>query len=192
MVEINRLKVQKFPEISDVESLDGVPSRLLIEFEGYDSDDELYEVIDFETEVDDNELDRISNNSEDSYSSIAIATDFESLTKFKDVLDRISSSFRQFMRERVESMERNIFRINNGAPLEVPNLQDIPLDVRMVAYLLAQGDNRNVEELLRTVHQNVVVNVNLSYYFKIMLVMLTFNTLLLFKWMVWDRLEGLS
>nr|CAI5847661.1 unnamed protein product [Callosobruchus analis] len=63
---------------------------------------------------------------------------------------------------------------------------DLPLDVRVMALLLSQGDNRHVEELLRTVHQNVIVNVNLSYYFKIMIFLLTFNTLLLFKWMLWD------
>lgn len=73
-------------------------------------------------------------------------------------------------------------------PRDIPNLENIPADVRLVASLLSQGDNRNVEELLRTVQQNVVVNVNLSYYFKIMLVMLTFNTLLLFKWMIWDQM----
>nr|CAH7723321.1 unnamed protein product [Callosobruchus chinensis] len=68
---------------------------------------------------------------------------------------------------------------------------DLPLEVRVMALLLSQGDNRHVEELLRTVHQNVIVNVNLSYYFKIMIFLLTFNTLLLFKWILWDSFPAI-
>ncbi|CAH1986042.1 unnamed protein product [Acanthoscelides obtectus] len=78
----------------------------------------------------------------------------------------------------------------NGDDIEAAG-GDLPVDVRLIALLLSQGDNRHVEELLRTVHQNVIVNVNLSYYFKVMIFLLTFNTLLLFKWMLWDTLPSI-
>ncbi|KAJ8972037.1 hypothetical protein NQ314_000420 [Rhamnusium bicolor] len=188
MVEINRLKTQRFPKVVETFN-DDVPGRLLVETESYDSDEEIYEIVENDIQTTDFELDPNSNNFlNNNLPSDNIQSNFTTVLKVQQALDQISYSLGQFMTERGNSMQRNIFRLNNGAPLDIPNVQDIPLDVRMMAYLLAQGDNRNVEELLRTVHQNVVVNVNLSYYFKIMLVMLTFNTLLLFKWMVWDQL----
>ncbi|KAG5899187.1 hypothetical protein JTB14_026940 [Gonioctena quinquepunctata] len=87
-------------------------------------------------------------------------------------------------------MDRNIFSLNDrGMEMEAPD-ENLLWGAPLAAYLLSQGDNRRVEELLRRWNQNVVVNVNLSYYFKIMLVMLTMNTLLLFKWIVFDRFPG--
>ncbi|KAJ8986136.1 hypothetical protein NQ317_005608 [Molorchus minor] len=191
MVEIDKLRIRKFPEISDSDPVDG-DDPLSIDVQGYDSDEELYEIVENDTEAEEREFYQVHRDlGNESRASLINRVNFENVNKVQEVLGQISLSWRRFIGERLDSMERNIFRLNNGGPPEVENFQDAPMEVRTVAYLLAQGDNRNVEELLRTVHQNVVVNVNLSYYFKIMLVMLTFNTLLLFKWLVWDQLEEL-
>lgn len=72
-----------------------------------------------------------------------------------------------------------------AVPRDVQNTENLSPQDALVPQLLSQGDNRNVEEILRT----VVVNVNLSCYFKIMLFMLTVNTLLMFKWIIWDHLQ---
>lgn len=86
-------------------------------------------------------------------------------------LSQISDSLKQFVMQH---------------PLDTQNMDD--QDMRLVAWLLSQGDYGRLEDLLRTVRQNVVVNVNLSYYFKVMLIMLTFNTLMIFKLFIWDQI----
>ncbi|KAJ8923137.1 hypothetical protein NQ315_001691, partial [Exocentrus adspersus] len=188
MVEIRRLRFRGFPSISNTSTdiPEEVPLRLLSDYESNDSDvEEVYEIV--ENDSVQRDLEYFSGNYHNFIDSDVFprtGTDLEIVNKVQETLQEICISLGQFVNDRLGLvMERNIFRINNGAP----NLENIPLEVRTLASLLAQGDNRNVEELLRTVHQNIVVNVNMSYYFKMMLVMLTCNTLLLFKWILWDQ-----
>ncbi|VEN55566.1 unnamed protein product [Callosobruchus maculatus] len=198
MVEIQRLK----SKVSKVNDLAEGPDDLL----GIDNNrepdqndnipDDLYEIIE-------NFSFDFSEHSEEGASeerAERFVAEFETLRKLQEIVDHIACCLATFMRD-IDIMDRNIFSLHDRIqPPVLPNLNadnldaaggDLPLDVRVMALLLSQGDNRHVEELLRTVHQNVIVNVNLSYYFKIMIFLLTFNTLLLFKWMLWDAFPAI-
>nr|CAI5847660.1 unnamed protein product [Callosobruchus analis] len=192
MVEIQRLK-SRVTKVNDL--VDGSDDQLLgIDNREPDQNDntadDLYEIIEnFSLDY--------SEHSEGASEERAdnFVSEFETLRKLQEIVDHIAYCLATFMRD-IDLMDRNIFSLHDRTrPPVLPNLNadnldaaggDLPLDVRVMALLLSQGDNRHVEELLRTVHQNVIVNVNLSYYFKIMIFLLTFNTLLLFKWMLWD------
>ncbi|CAH1986041.1 unnamed protein product [Acanthoscelides obtectus] len=127
-------------------------------------------------------------------------SEIETVRKLQEILAHIAYCLATLLHD-TDAMDRSVFSIHDRSrPPVLPDLNgddieaaggDLPVDVRLIALLLSQGDNRHVEELLRTVHQNVIVNVNLSYYFKVMIFLLTFNTLLLFKWMLWDTLPSI-
>nr|XP_023018758.1 uncharacterized protein LOC111507645 [Leptinotarsa decemlineata] len=180
MVEIRQLK----PRLVKYIELDNPDPTELFEIESYDGDDD----------QDDLSVENIENNPESSNENYTtedcndFIQNFTVLRKVQEALDQISYTLGNFLRDREHLfMERNIFSLNNrGIGVDAPD-EDLPLDVRLAAYLLSQGDNRRVDDLITRLNQNVVVNVNLSYYFKLMLVMLTVNTLLLFKWIIWDH-----
>ncbi|CAH0564852.1 unnamed protein product [Brassicogethes aeneus] len=164
MVELKKLRFKNYPNPNSELNLN--PDELQV-VNREEEEISTPETFDYQENLDDSESD---------YDDIFLDTD---PTKLNESLLQITQTLREFVLRR-----GNL----NMPEVNLENLSDIPPDLRVVAYLLSQGDNRRVEDLLRTVHQNVVVNVNLSYYFKIMLIMLTFNSLLLFKLIVWDQM----
>nr|CAH7723320.1 unnamed protein product [Callosobruchus chinensis] len=198
MVEIQQLKSR----VSKANDLTEGPNDLLLELDNQEPDqndntpDELYEII----ESYNFDFSEYSEEGASEERAEHFGSELETLRKLREILDHIAYCLATFMRD-IDIMDRNIFSLHDRTrPPVLPNLNadnleeaggDLPLEVRVMALLLSQGDNRHVEELLRTVHQNVIVNVNLSYYFKIMIFLLTFNTLLLFKWILWDSFPAI-
>ncbi|CAH1108986.1 unnamed protein product [Psylliodes chrysocephalus] len=183
MVEIRKLRLA----VEDCFEPSQEPT--LFDADLFDRTEEDYEFMpaleDFEEEEDDDDTDNFMKN-------------IISLRKIQDALDHIEFTLSEFMiKKRFTFMDRNIFSLNNRGMRdqhqEDPLLEDpdLPENLRRAAFIMSQGDNRQLEDLIRTVNQNIVVNVNMSFYFKIMILMLTANTVLLFKWIIWDQISEL-
>ncbi|KAL3274605.1 hypothetical protein HHI36_015986 [Cryptolaemus montrouzieri] len=98
------------------------------------------------------------------------------------------------MTERLLLIRRRRQILNNLSFHSPPNTNVTPQELNEdnqdenleIADLLGQGDNRTLENFWRNFNQNIVVNVNMSSYFKIMMIILSLNSLLLFKILAWD------
>ncbi|CAH1142416.1 unnamed protein product [Phyllotreta striolata] len=121
----------------------------------------------------------------------------EEETEVEIILDHIELIISEYINDKgLLEMNRNIFSLTNRGiedPQEqdnlIPDTADLPEYYRTAASILSQGDNREMENFLMNVNRNVVVNVNMSFYFKIMILLLTVNTTLLFKWIIWDQIS---
>lgn len=68
---------------------------------------------------------------------------------------------------------------------------EVPAELEDLAYLLgAQGDGSLVGNDQEQRATNIVVNVSFSHYLKLAILLLTVNTLVFFKLLVWDHLPS--
>lgn len=107
-----------------------------------------------------------------------------------DQNERISQMSERLLliRGRRQILNNFSFRLPPDLRLLHPEINDVNLqdESLRLAYLLGQGDNGVLENTWRNFNQNIVVNVNMSSYFKIMMIILSLNSLLLFKILAWD------
>lgn len=110
MVEISRLRFQKFQNIANTDDPNDAQFRLISEAESNDSDvEDVYETIESDFRL--REYNPINGGISQ---NTGVASDFEALEKLQETLSQITLSLGQFLNDRLGFMERNIFRIING------------------------------------------------------------------------------